>query len=246
MKRLSLLAIMVGLLMVLTIGNAIGTTFTMTPYQLQNLYETWEDPYHGGTYLNPNQSIPGGVKYTGNVRTGDPGWGQIQVGANFWGQPYGGPPPGSAPTNVALGMGSLLGYNSYALVFKNVNENAWMFNVYFNVGYPPEPDYYVQNTWTTITKGASAIVKLDFGHAEVWRNGSYLGWVNLGTYPDLNLKHVTNIGFNIGGDMPAGPNDYTFEVEVYPIPEPGTLILLGSGLVGLAGYGKFRLSRRKK
>ncbi len=30
------------------------------------------------------------------------------------------------------------------------------------------------------------------------------------------------------------------------VPEPGTLILLGSGLVGVAGYTKLRLSRRKK
>ncbi len=33
---------------------------------------------------------------------------------------------------------------------------------------------------------------------------------------------------------------------VKPIPEPGTLILLGCGLVGVAGYTKLRLSRRKK
>jgi len=41
---------------------------------------------------------------------------------------------------------------------------------------------------------------------------------------------------NMSGDMAGGTQ---------PVPEPGTLLLLGFGLVGLVGYGKLRLQRRK-
>ena len=243
MRKSGLMLSILVMAIFLVATSAMTLTFTMNPTQLQSLYETWENPDSAGTYLNPVQPITGGVKYTGNVLTGVSGFGQIQIGANFWGKPY----EGSAdeePSNVDLGMGSLKGYDEYALTIENVNESPWMFNLYFNVGWTDydygETNYYAQNTWTTIYPHERRTLMLDFGHAQVW-GGDYEGdWVDLNSL-DVNWDHITNIGLNIGGNMPVGPDDYTFEVKVYPVPEPASILLLGSSLFGLGLFGrKFR------
>lgn len=227
----------------LVAGSAMATSFTINATQLQALYETSENPANStGTYLSPVQSLSNGAKYTGNIRTSDPGWGAIMIGANFSGTPYGSS-PGSGPTNVDLGLGSLSGYDSYALHFDNVNENPWMYQLYFNAGYTDlgESDYYVQNHWTTINNGEGAVVTLDFTNCEVWKDGFYLGWKDITQFNDIDLNHISNVGFQIGGNMPVGPHDYTFETEVAPVPEPGTILLMGLGLLGLGVFGRNKL-----
>lgn len=50
------------------------------------------------------------------------------------------------------------------------------------------------------------------------------------------------VGFVMGGTSGFRAVD-SIDLQIAPVPEPGTLMLLGSGLIGLAGYGKRRFKK---
>jgi hypothetical protein len=77
----------------------------------------------------------------------------------------------------------------------------------------------------------------------------------LGSDADVN-NMIAGANTAVGGGYNPGPGDTVpillhdgqdviIEVQ-QPVPEPGTLLLIGGGLAGLAGYGKVRSSRRKR
>jgi len=258
MRRLILMIAILALALPASVSMAVPT-FTLNTSALGQLWQTYENPLDaiqpgttflaGNTVANPGMVYPvpmgGTVGYELQMAEQN-AFQAIQVGANFWGTSVTGSGATTAQVlGAALGTGptnDLSGFTGYALTIHNDNQSIWKANVYMNTGYTDwgETNYYYENGWTDIAPGTSATLLLDFSSATTY------GGDGAGPDPDysgglssvVNLDHVTNIGFNIGGDMGAG-SAYpsvtdTAHVSVAPIPAPGAILLgsLGAGLVG--------------
>ena len=151
------------------------------------------------------------------------------------------------------GNGDFSNFDAYGLTFTNSGSSAIEVSLIMNTGFTgpsgnPSNDWtndtFWQSAWMEILGGQTATLRLDFDYAIPYgiedNKLPHTQGTN-GVLTAINAwdrTEVSNIGFQILGDGDA-------EILVQqPIPEPTTLLLTGSGLLGLLAFA-FRRRRKE-
>lgn len=232
MKKLFISMILVMGLMILPM-TAGATSFTLTQAEIAGMTQVYDNPT-GNATLNSAMPYGGGIAFSSSQGlTSQYGFNQSQIGYEFNANPYN---PDPVTGWMTLDLSS---YTTFDLQFYNNNGHKYMINLSLNTGWiPGEGDTYRENGWTWISPGETKNLSV-----------SLTGM--------LNLSHVTYIGFNAGtnyydpqNESPNGDEAYWtnyghgLDVVVSPVPEPATMLLLGVGLIGLAGMGRKKFSKK--
>lgn len=132
----------------------------------------------------------------------------------------------------------LSGFDAFVLSVSNVNENPWDYALYVaNVDGNMLTKYYMglgsvsltpSEGYLVLPNGSSAVLSLDLATVS-------------GMGIDLTKAYI---GFAVGAALPIADSDYMSETQIAPVPEPATMLLFGTGLIGLAFVGRKKLIKR--
>jgi len=212
------IGVLVGILIAPTGANALD--FTLSQADLLNLAELDDDPATCCTFGGPVASGDGvEITQSHDSSLGVPTQERLGVSGG------------------TLPLTDLSAFLNYGLIVTNTDDDLWNYRLWIVSGTVGTPDLTLGSTnetvsaYTAIATDNTVTLLLDLAGL-------------------TNITDIEGIGIDIKVASFGGGNDCDQiicggETKITPLPEPATVLLLGSGLLGLVGAGRIRRRRRR-